>query len=292
MGDSVSGARRRRSRGPAIAVSLALAVCLLVTVGVVALVGRVSTALNEWEPPTATSVDPSDGTIATPPHDELTGPPEHTGVAARTDDATGEPGEAGADEQSRPAPGPQRPDDTWLDEVSDGTGIPRRVLEGYASAQLVLDEEQAECGMSWPTLAGIGFIESRHGTYAGGEVGSDGNTTVDVIGIALDGTNNTRAIPDTEGGELDGDTEWDRAVGPMQFIPVTWAKWGESLEGDGDPDPHNIDDAALSSARYLCEDGRDLSTTEDWEDAIFEYNRSDSYRDDVLAYAHAYADAS
>lgn len=291
MGDSVSDARRRRSRGPMIAVSLALAVCLLVTAGVVVLVGRVSTALNEWEPPTAASVDPSDGTIATPPHDELTGPPEHTGVTPRTDDETTEPAEAGADEQARPAPGAQRPDETWLDEVSEATGIPRRALEGYASAQLVLDQDQAECGLSWPTLAGVGFIESRHGTYAGGEIGPDGKTTVNVIGIPLDGTNNTRAIPDTDGGELDEDTEWDRAVGPMQFIPVTWDKWAESLEGET-PDPHNIDDAALSAARYLCEDGRDLSTTQDWVDAIFEYNRSDTYRDDVLAYAHAYADAS
>jgi membrane-bound lytic murein transglycosylase B len=169
--------------------------------------------------------------------------------------------------------------------------VPRRALEGYASAQLVLDADQSSCQLSWPTLAGIGYVESRHGTYAGGELGPDGNTTVDVIGIPLDGTNNTQAIPDTDNGELDGDTEWDRAIGPMQFIPSTWDRWGESLEG-GAPDPHNIDDAALTAARYLCGNGRDLTSANDWESAILEYNRSSAYVSDVLAYAHAYADAA
>lgn len=290
MGDSVSGAsghRRRRRRGPVIAVSLALVVCLLVTAGVVALVGRVSSALNEWEPPSTAAEDPADGTIPTPPHDELTGPPAQSGVTAREG---GDPAEAAADEQSRPS-GALRPSDEWLDEVSENSGVPRRALEGYASAQLVVDADQPECQLSWPTLAGIGYVESQHGTYAGGELGEDGNTTVDIIGIPLDGTNNTQAVPDTDGGELDGDTEWDRAIGPMQFIPGSWARWGESLEG-GTPDPHNVDDAALSAARYLCADSRDLTTAQDWESAILEYNRSSTYVNDVLAYAHAYADAA
>lgn len=297
MGDSESGApghRRRRRRGPAMAVSLTLVVCLLVTAGVVVLVGRVSSALNSWEPPSAAVVDPGDGSIATPPHDELTGPPALSGVQAEgnEDESGNEPAEAaaGADERSQPAGAP-RPSDEWLDEVSESSGVPRRALEGYASAQLVVNADQPGCQLSWPTLAGIGYVESRHGTYAGGEIGPDGNTTVDIIGIPLDGTNNTQAIPDTDGGELDGDTEWDRAIGPMQFIPSTWERWGESLEG-GSPDPHNIDDAALSAARYLCADGRDLITEQDWEAAILSYNRSGSYVADVLAYAHAYADAS
>ncbi|GAB3701767.1 lytic transglycosylase domain-containing protein [Nocardiopsis oceani] len=300
MGDSVPGARRRRRRGPAIAVSLTLAVCLLVTAGVVVLAGKVSTALNEWQPPSASSADPTDGAIETPPHDQLTGPPAQSGVTA---EEGGEPAEAaaedgagdgagdGADEQSRPNDGTLRPGEEWLDEVSESSGVPRRALEGYASAQLVLDADQPACQLSWPTLAGIGYVESQHGTYAGGELGPDGNTTVDIIGIPLDGTNNTQAIPDTDGGELDGDTEWDRAIGPMQFIPGTWSTWGESLDG-GDPDPHNIDDAALSAARYLCARDRDLSSTTDWETAVLSYNRSGSYVNDVLAYAHAYADAS
>jgi hypothetical protein len=95
------GHRRRRRRGPAIAVSLALVVCLLVTAGVVVLVGRVSSALNGWEAPVAEAT-PEVGTIETPPHDQLTGPPAQSGVTAREDDAPAE-ADAGADERSSPA---------------------------------------------------------------------------------------------------------------------------------------------------------------------------------------------
>ena len=285
MGESGSVTGRKR-RGQVVATCITLAVCLMITTGVVFVVNRISTAVGNWEPPVSASSEPSDGTVRTPSHDELDGPPGNSRVTAQEDDPEG----ASADEQHTPDAVP-RPSDPWLDEVSEATDVPRRALFGYATAQLVLAEDLPTCQLSWTTLAGIGYVESRHGTYAGGEIAEDGTTTVDIIGIPLDGSNDTQALPDTDGGELDGDTEWDRAIGPMQFIPSTWARWGESLEG-GTPDPHNIDDAALSAARYLCADGRDLTTVEDWESAVLAYNRSGTYVTDVLAYAHAYADLS
>ncbi|KOX20779.1 lytic transglycosylase domain-containing protein [Nocardiopsis sp. NRRL B-16309] len=291
---------RPRGRGPLVAACAALAVCLLVTGGLVYVANRISAALDAWSGPSAADGRvPEDGSIETPPHDGLTAPPSTSEVTP--DEGSGsERGEAaagagtgtgtGADEQQTPASAP-RPSGDWLDEVAESTTIPRRALEGYASAQLVLAEEEPSCRLSWPTLAGIGYVETKHGTHGGGEIGSDGLTTIDIIGIPLDGTNNTRAIPDTDGGRYDDDTEWDRAVGPMQFIPSTWERWGTSLEG-GDPDPRSIDDAALSAGRYLCGGGRDLTSARDWESAILTYNSSRTYLDDVLAYAHAYADAS
>ncbi|WP_179809627.1 murein transglycosylase [Nocardiopsis sinuspersici] len=282
-----SGAEGRRNRGPVVAVCVTLAVCLLLTGGVVLLVNRVSDAFNEWSPPGASDVEPPVGTIQTPPPGELTGPPELSEVSPV--DEGPEADRTGADERSTPAA--PHPSAAWLDRVAESTGIPRRALEAYASAQLVLAREQPGCRLSWPTLAGIGYVETHHGTYAGGEIGSDGVTTVDIIGIPLDGTNQTRAIPDTDGGRYDGDAQWDRAIGPMQFIPHTWAQWGDSLSGD-DPDPHDIDDAALAAGRYLCAEDRDLTVAADWESAILTYNRSSTYVADVLAYAHAYADAA
>ncbi|WP_116246062.1 lytic transglycosylase domain-containing protein [Nocardiopsis sp. FIRDI 009] len=289
--------RGARWNGPLAAVCVTLAVCLLLTGGIVYAVGRISTAMDEWGGPVGAGA--ADGGIATPPVTDLTGPPARAEVTAEDEpsagSAVGGDGAAGtgpgADERQSPASGAPRPTAAWLDEVSEATGIPRRALEGYASAQLVMDERQPSCRLSWPTLAGIGYVESRHGTYAGGEIGPDGTTTVDVIGIPLDGANNTQAIADTDGGELDGDERWDRAVGPMQFIPRTWERWGTALEG-GAPDPHDIDDAALSAARYLCAEGRDLTVAADWESAILAYNRSTEYVNDVLAYAHAYAAVS
>ncbi|UOE22084.1 lytic murein transglycosylase [Thermobifida halotolerans] len=178
----------------------------------------------------------------------------------------------------------------WLDRVSSATGIPHRALQAYATAQLRLVEEQPDCQVSWPTLAAIGEVESKHGTHTGGEIAADGVTTVRVIGIPLNGSGGTAAIRDTDGGVLDGDTEWDRAVGPMQFIPTTWEIWGTSADG-GEPDPHDIDDAALSAARYLCADGRVLTTSQGWWEAILSYNRSQRYGEEVLGIADDYVNA-
>ncbi|GAB3492315.1 lytic murein transglycosylase [Nocardiopsis coralliicola] len=190
----------------------------------------------------------------------------------------GSPAPRTADEQEAPAAA------EWLESTARSTGIAERALFGYASAQLAMEREQPDCRVSWPTLAGIGSVESRHGTLDGSEIGADGRTTEDIIGIALDGSG-VEAVPDTDGGAYDGDTEWDRAVGPMQFIPETWERWG-------DGDPHNIDDAALAAARYLCADSRNLSDAGDWNDAVLSYNRSQDYAADVLRNADTYATAS
>ncbi|MET1044094.1 MAG: lytic murein transglycosylase [Microbacteriaceae bacterium] len=181
-----------------------------------------------------------------------------------------------------------RADHGWLTAVAQATGIPQRALAAYAGAQLRLAEEAPNCGIGWNTLAGIGRIETVHGTYGGSSIDADGVAAPPILGIQLDGSSSA-VINDSDGGALDGDAEWDRAVGPMQFIPDTWSRWGADGNADGRADPHQIDDAALSAARYLCASG-DVRGAENWRAAIFSYNHSEKYVTDVAEAANLYAE--
>ncbi|MFI8525937.1 lytic transglycosylase domain-containing protein [Promicromonospora sukumoe] len=178
----------------------------------------------------------------------------------------------------------------WLAETAERTGIPRRALAAYAGASLRLAETLPQCGIGWNTLAGIGAVESIHGSYLGAGVEDDGVVSPPIIGIALDGSEGVMEILDTDEGELDGDVRWDRAVGPMQFIPTTWGDYAQDGNLDGRTDPHQIDDAVLTAALYLCESGDDVTTDDGWQAALGAYNRSVSYARDVAELATSYAD--
>lgn len=180
-----------------------------------------------------------------------------------------------------------RVDDAWSSRVASATGIPRRALDAYAAAELVIDAEQPGCRVGWNTLAGIGAIETDHGRHGGAVLGDEGYPMPAIRGPQLDGNGNA-AIADTDGGAWDGDTVWDRAVGPMQFIPDTWSRWGADANGDGASDPNQIDDAALAAARYLCHSG-EMSSVDGWRTAIFSYNHLETYVDDVAAMANSFA---
>lgn len=105
-------------------------------------------------------------------------------------------------------------------------------------------------GMSWTVLAAIGEIESGNGANDG---------------------------PSSAG-----------ALGPMQFMPATWAAWGIVGFGQsGPPDIMNPLDAVPSAARMLCADG--AGSTASLRGAIFAYNHATWYVDEVLALASEYA---
>ena len=178
-------------------------------------------------------------------------------------------------------------DRVWAAQTSARTGVPERALVAYAAAELVLASEQPACGVGWNTLAGVGQIETHHGSYGGAVVQPNGDALPRILGPALDG-NGFAAIHDTDAGAWDSDAVWDRAVGPMQFIPDTWKRWGADGNDDGVIDPNNIDDAALAAGRYLCASGSMLDAA-GWRAAIFSYNHLDSYVDSVAQAANEYA---
>lgn len=177
----------------------------------------------------------------------------------------------------------------WASALSGDIGIGTTALEAYGYAAAVMTATLPSCGIGWTTLAGIGSVESRHGTYAGSTVDAAGAVSPIIRGIPLDGGPGVAEIPDTDGGSMDGDPVHDRAMGPMQFIPETWLKWGVDANGDGRADADNIDDAALTAARYLCARGGDLTSAAGWQRALMAYNLSGDYLALVRDRASAYS---
>ncbi|SDX79544.1 Transglycosylase SLT domain-containing protein [Amycolatopsis xylanica] len=173
------------------------------------------------------------------------------------------------------------------DQLPNGPlGVPETVFRAYRAAADKLTEQQPGCHIDWALIASIGRIESNHAR--GGYVAANGDTLEPILGPVLNGKGPFAAIPDTDQGKFDGDKVWDRAVGPMQFIPSTW--WGYASDGndDGQSNPNNIFDAALATGKYLCSGGLNLSDPGQLRAAIYRYNHSDYYVNTVIMWAEAY----
>lgn len=165
----------------------------------------------------------------------------------------------------------------------DGIDFPLVALDAWVKAAA-----SAPCRVEWWMLAGISKIEGRHGTHGGGRLGARGYPSVKIIGPQLNGAGAFAAIRDTDGGLYDGDTVWDRAVGPMQFIPSTWRMWGRDGDRNGFADPFTIYDAAAAAAAYLCHGRTDLTDEAQLRAAYFSYNHSQHYVSVVLSAARGY----
>jgi hypothetical protein len=183
------------------------------------------------------------------------------------------------------------PRDAQSTQVVSGlsrNGIPQAALQAYSRAQQVMSKVDPGCNLPWTLVAAIGRVESNHGRHGGNVLNADGVAVPGIFGPQLNGIG-TAEISDSDGGSLDGDVNFDRAVGPMQFIPGTWRVTGVDGDGDGTRNPQDIDDAAMSTAVYLCAGDTNLAEPGDLNAAILRYNHSQSYVDLVIRIAEAYA---
>ncbi|MDY7084835.1 MAG: lytic murein transglycosylase [Actinomycetota bacterium] len=180
----------------------------------------------------------------------------------------------------------------WAGQIGTRVGIPVVAVQAYAYAELVATRTTPSCRLSWTTLAAIGKVESSHGSANGAVLSTDGTALPSILGLPLDGKGGRQLIPDTDRGALDQDTTYDRAVGPLQFIPATWNTYKVDADNNGIADPNDIDDAAVTAAKYLCQNGRDMSRADSWWDAILSYNAVRPYAQKVFDAANDYGKRS
>ncbi len=186
------------------------------------------------------------------------------------------------------APGLKGSTKATVVKTASTSAIPSAALSAYQRAETVINAADKSCNLQWQLVAAIGRVESNHGRYGGSTLNDEGVARPGIIGIALNGKNNTARISDTDAGQYDNDLRFDRAVGPMQFIPSTWSVVGVDADGDGQRNPQDIDDAALATAVYLCSGNDDLSAAAGQRSAVYRYNNSQSYVNLVLSIAKAY----
>ena len=168
----------------------------------------------------------------------------------------------------------------WASGTAPNGVTPERlssvVLDAYTRAAALAPER---CHLTVPLLAAIGQVES--GNLVGRALDASHRATPAIVGPRLDG-GAFKAVRDTDKGQLDGDRKFDRALGPLQFLPSTWRAVGVDLDDDGTRDPQSIYDAAGGAMVYLCGEGRDLADDGDLRDAVLSYNRSQAYLAQVL----------
>ena len=169
-------------------------------------------------------------------------------------------------------------------------GVPDRVLTAYHSAEVLLARTRPGCAMPWWLLAGIGKVESGHAS--GGRVDRDGRTRGEVLGPLLDGSlAGTMVVEDTDRGVMDGDTAFDRAVGPDAVPAGHLARpWAPTPTATARPTRTTSTTRPRPPGVYLCRGGGSMTDPDQMRAAVLRYNGSDEYADAVITWGTSYRD--
>jgi hypothetical protein len=195
--------------------------------------------------------------------------PVGTGSASPPASATpGVPGVPGLPPLPTPPPRPANALDAWSQRIGSMIDVPQVAIEAYGYAQLMLQQTDPQCHLTWTTLAGIAQVESTHGQAGGAVLEASGRSTPPITGPVLDGRSGRPLVRDTDAGAFDGDATYDRTMGPMRLVPTVWRAQAIDADADGILDPYDIDDASLALARLLCSGTEDLSKLTGWTAAV------------------------
>lgn len=138
--------------------------------------------------------------------------------------------------------------------VSLGAATPVQVAGIPPEYLLLFQAAGQRYDVPWAVLAGIGKVECDDGRDPDPSCTKEG------------------AVNDAGAG------------GPMQFLASTWASYAVDGDGDGRTDRWDPADAIFTAARYLQASG----APGELQRAIFAYNHSSAYVDEVLRWASVY----
>lgn len=205
--------------------------------------------------------------------------------------ATGEAPSAPPTGVASPSPSPGRPADAladWAASVAEAVQVPVVAMQAYGYAQIVMERTRPGCHLSWTTLAAIGQVESTQGQSGGAELLESGRSVPAIAGPLLDGKGGRPEVKDTDAGAFDGDSRFDRAMGPLHLMPTIWRAQAIDADDDGILDPYDLDDAALALARLLCSGTQDLSNATGWNTAVGRFHGGTTYARSIFTIANDY----
>jgi hypothetical protein len=195
-------------------------------------------------------------------------PPTAVGSAPGSPQPSATPAVPGLPPLPTPPPRPADALAAWAQRIGNMINVPEVAIEAYGYAQLMLQQTDPGCHLSWTTLAGIGQVESTHGQAGGAVLEPGGRSSPPIAGPLLDGRNGRPLVRDTDAGAFDGDATFDRSMGPMRLVPTVWRAQAIDADADGILDPYDIDDASLALARLLCSGSEDLSKLTGWTASV------------------------
>jgi hypothetical protein len=186
---------------------------------------------------------------------------------------------------------PLRPADqlaAWAEKISTTVDVPVVAIQAYGYAQLSLRQIDPGCNLTWTTLAGIAEVESRHGQAGGAVLELTGRSSPPITGPLLDGKGGRALVRDSDAGAFDGDSTFDRAMGPMLLMPSAWRAHAIDADSDGIVDPFDLDDAALTMGRLLCSGSEDMASRNGWNAAVAQFREGTRYIRSVFDAADSY----
>jgi hypothetical protein len=177
--------------------------------------------------------------------------------------------------------------------VPSSLEIPGVVYDAYVNAAKEMGRYDPSCHLSWQDVAALGRIESDHARYANTSIAANGDTYPSILGPPLNGTGGNGSYRVPPGITWDGPGPWERAVGPMQFLPTTWLSilsLMPPLPSGVPADPNNVYAATLAAGTYLCLSAgpAGMGSRSGIMAAYYSYNHSASYVAEALANALAY----